>query len=60
MKEIIRNVKEINKELETLYATQYVLEQKGEQSSIIEDKIQELESRKKGLEEIIYSASLVK
>lgn len=60
MKEIIRNVKEINKELETLYATQYALEQKGEQPSVFEEKIIELESRKKALEEIIYSASLVK
>ena len=60
MKEIIENVKEIKSRLETLYATKYVLESRGDIVEIIENEILELETRLEALEEIIYAASLVK
>lgn len=60
MKELINEIKKINERLDTLYTTQYVLEEKGSKVDVIDKEIEELESRKASIEEIIYSASLVK
>lgn len=60
MKELINEIKKINERLDTLYATQYVLEEKGSKVDVIDKEIEELESRKTSIEEIIRSASLVK
>lgn len=60
MKELINEIKKINERLDTLYATQYVLEEKGSKVDAIDKEIEELESRKASIEEIIHSASLVK
>lgn len=60
MKEIIKSVKEMKSRLDTLYATQYVLQQKGSKVEVIENEILDLESRIVRLEEIIYKTSLVK
>ena len=60
MKELINEIKKINERLDTLYATQYVLEEKGSKVDVIDKEIEDLESRKASIEEIIHSASLVK
>mgnify|MGYP004585826785 CR=1 FL=1 len=60
MKELINEIKKINERLETLYATQYVLEEKGDKVDVIDKEIEELETRKASIEEIVYAASLVK
>ena len=60
MKEIIKSVIEMKSRLDTLYATQYVLQQRGSKVEVIENEILELETRLVALEEIIYAASLVK
>ena len=60
MKELINEIKKINERLDTLYATQYVLEEKGSKVDVIDKEIEELETRKTSIEEIVHSASLVK
>ena len=46
MKELINEIKKINERLDTLYATQYVLEEKGSKVDVIDKEIEELESSK--------------
>ena len=60
MKEKVKRVKEVKAKLETLYATKFDLEQKGENSEENEDKIFELETEKGILEEEIEKNSFIK
>lgn len=60
MKEIISELKKIKGRLDTLYATQYVLSQKGSDSNDIDALIADLEARKSELDEIVTRKSLVK
>ena len=60
MKEIIKSVKEMKSRLDTLYATKYVLQERGSKVEVIENEILDLETRLVSLEEIIYAASLVR
>lgn len=60
MKELINELKNIKGRLDTLYATQYVLSQKGSDSNDIDALIADLEARKKELDEIVVKKSLVK
>ena len=60
MKELINELKNIKGRLDTLYATQYVLSQKGSDSNDIGSLIADLEARKKELDEIVVKKSLVK
>lgn len=60
MKEIISELKNIKGRLDTLYATQYVLSQKGSDSNDIDALIADLEARKSELDELVTRKSLVK
>ena len=60
MKEKVEKIKEIKENLETLYATQFDLEQKGKTSEESEEKIFELETEKGILEEEIEKNSFIK
>lgn len=60
MKELINELKNIKGRLDTLYATQYVLSQKGSDSNDIDSLIADLETRKAELDELVTRKSLVK
>lgn len=60
MKELINELKNIKGKLDTLYATQYVLSQKGSDSNDIDALIADLEARKSELDELVVKKSLVK
>lgn len=60
MKEIISEIKTIKGRLDTLYATQYVLSQKGSDSNDIDALIADLEARKSELDELVVKKSLIK
>lgn len=60
MKELINELKNIKGKLDTLYATQYVLSQKGSDSNDIDTLIADLEARKSELNELVVKKSLVK
>lgn len=60
MKELINELKNIKGRLDTLYATQYVLSQKGSDSNDIDSLIADLEARKSELDELVTRKSLVK
>mgnify|MGYP004543370537 FL=1 len=60
MKEIISELKKIKGRLDTLYATQYVLSQKGSDSNDIDALIADLEARKSELDELVVKKSLIK
>ena len=60
MKEIISEIKTIKGRLDTLYATQYVLSQKGSDSNDIDALIADLETRKAELDELVVKKSLIK
>ena len=60
MKELINELKNIKGKLDTLYATQYVLSQKGSDSNDIDALIADLEARKAELDELVTRKSLVK
>lgn len=60
MKELINELKNIKGKLDTLYATQYVLSQKGSDSNDIDALIADLEARKSELDELVTRKSLVK
>lgn len=60
MKELINELKNIKGRLDTLYATQYVLSQKGSDSNDIDALIADLETRKAELDELVTRKSLVK
>lgn len=60
MKELINELKNIKSKLDTLYATQYVLSQKGSDSNDIDALIADLETRKAELDELVTRKSLVK
>lgn len=60
MKELINELKNIKGRLDTLYATQYVLSQKGSDSNDIDALIADLEARKAELDELVTRKSLVK
>lgn len=60
MKELINELKNIKGRLDTLYATQYVLSQKGSDSNDIDSLIADLEVRKSELDELVTRKSLVK
>lgn len=60
MKELINELKNIKGRLDTLYATQYVLSQKGSGSNDIDALIADLEARKSELDELVVKKSLVK
>lgn len=60
MKELINELKNIKGRLDTLYATQYVLSQKGSDSNDIDALIADLEARKSELDELVVKKSLVK
>lgn len=60
MKELINELKNIKNRLDTLYATQYVLSQKGSDSNDIDALITELETKKAELNELVTRKSLIK
>lgn len=60
MKELINELKNIKGRLDTLYATQYVLSQKGSDSNDIDALIADLEARKSELDELVTKKSLIK
>lgn len=60
MKELINELKNIKGRLDTLYATQYVLSQKGSDSNDIDALIADLEARKAELDELVTRKSLIK
>lgn len=60
MKELINELKNIKGKLDTLYATQYVLSQKGSDSNDIDALIADLEARKSELDELVVKKSLIK
>ena len=60
MKELINELKNIKGKLDTLYATQYVLSQKGSDSNDIDALIADLETRKAELDELVVKKSLIK
>lgn len=60
MKELISEIKNIKGRLDTLYATQYVLSQKGSDSNDIDTLIADLEARKSELDELVTKKSLIK
>lgn len=60
MKELINELKNIKGRLDTLYATQYVLSQKGSDSNDIDALIADLEARKSELDELVVKKSLIK
>ena len=60
MKELINEIRNIKGRLDTLYATQYVLSQKGSDSNDIDTLIADLEARKSELDELVTKKSLIK
>lgn len=60
MKELISELKNIKGRLDTLYSTQYVLSQKGSETSDIDALIADLEARKAELDELVIKKSLIK
>lgn len=60
MKELINEIRSIKGRLDTLYATQYVLSQKGSDSNDIDTLIADLEARKSELDELVVKKSLIK
>lgn len=60
MKELINEIRNIKGRLDTLYATQYVLSQKGSDSNDIDALIADLEARKSELDELVVKKSLIK